>query len=357
MNDWLTMLTDASQMFLFLAFELSVLFLAISTGVSLIRQKIPDTKIQAMLGARKGRGYFISAALGALTPFCSCSTIPMLRGLLSAKAGFGPTLTFLFVSPLLNPIIVGLMWATFGWKVTVLYAVIAAGVSVLASMLLDMLGFERHVIDPKGAKQSSCGTGCSTTTSEPASVSATTCCSSKAIKSIKPLKAQTSCCTMQSNEAASTLSCCADGTAALTQAPVILTAFAKARLDAWQQFKDVFPYLLLGVLIGSFIYGFIPAEWIAAHAGADNPLAIPFSAIVGIPLYIRAEAVIPLASVLLGKGMGMGAVMALIIGSAGASLTEVILLKSMFRTPMIAAFLTVILGMAVMMGYLTQSLL
>ncbi|MCS3767901.1 uncharacterized membrane protein YraQ (UPF0718 family) [Aeromonas hydrophila] len=351
MNDWLTMLRDASQMFLFLAFELSVLFLVISAGVSLIRQKIPDTKIQAMLGARKGRGYFISAALGALTPFCSCSTIPMLRGLLSAKAGFGPTLTFLFVSPLLNPIIVGLMWATFGWKVTILYAVIAAGVSVLASMLLDMLGFERHVIDPKEAKQSSCGTGCSTTTSEPASVSATACCSSKVIKSIKPLKAQTSCCTAQADEAASTLSCCADGTAALTQAPVIPTAFAKARLDAWQQFKDVLPYLLLGVLIGSFIYGFIPAEWIAAHAGVDNPLAIPFSAVVGIPLYIRAEAVIPLASVLLGKGMGMGAVMALIIGSAGASLTEVILLKSMFRTPMIVAFL------AVMMGYLTQWLL
>ncbi|MEH8118392.1 permease [Aeromonas allosaccharophila] len=356
MNDWLTMLTDPSQMFLFLAFELSVLFLVISAGVSLIRQKIPDTKIQAMLGARKGRGYLISAALGALTPFCSCSTIPMLRGLLSAKAGFGPTLTFLFVSPLLNPIIVGLMWATFGWKVTVLYAVIAAGVSVLASMLLDMLGFERHVIDPKEAKQSSCGTGCGTPTSKPASVSATACCASNAIKSVKPLKAQTSCCTAQPDETEPTLSCCADGTASLTQAPVIPTALAKARLDAWQQFKEVLPYLLLGVLIGSFIYGFIPAEWIAAHAGADNPLAIPFSAIVGIPLYIRAEAVIPLASVLLGKGMGMGAVMALIISSAGASLTEVILLKSMFRTPMIAAFLTVILGMAVMMGYLTQLL-
>ncbi len=152
------------------------------------------------------------------------------------------------------------------------------------------------------------------------------------------------------------LSRCADGSVALTQAPVISTALAKARIDAWQQFKEVLPYLLLGVLIGSFIYGFIPAEWIAAHAWADNPLAIPFSAVVGIPLYIRAEAVIPLASVLLGKGMGMGAVMALIIGSAGASLTEVILLKSMFRTQMIAAFLTVILGMAVMMGYLTQLL-
>lgn len=353
MNDWLTMLTDASRMFVFLAVELSALFLVISASVSLIRQKIPDAKIQAMLGARKGRGYLISAVLGALTPFCSCSTIPMLRGLLSAKAGFGPTLTFLFVSPLLNPIIVGLMWATFGWKVTVLYAVIAASVSVLASMLLDMLGFERHVIDAKETKQSCSGTACGATTSETASVSATPCCSGKAIKSVTPLKAQASCCIAQP-EAAPTISCCTDGTVALTRAPVIPTAFAKARADAWQQFKEVLPYLLLGVLVGSFIYGFIPAEWIAAHAGADNPLAIPFSAVVGIPLYIRAEAVIPLASVLLGKGMGMGAVMALIIGSAGASLTEVILLKSMFRTPMVVAFLTVILGMAILMGYLAQ---
>ncbi|HHQ4636713.1 TPA: permease [Aeromonas veronii] len=355
MNEWLTMLTDAAQMFLFLAVELSVLFLVISAGVCLIRQKIPDEKIQRMLGARHGKGYLLSALLGAVTPFCSCSTIPMLRGLLSAKAGFGPTLTFLFISPLLNPIIVGLMWATFGWKVTLLYAVIAASVSVMASMLLDRLGFERHVIDPKEATPS-CGSDCGPATRATTQAH----CSDNqrgTIRAIKQLKG-TECCPAPQPEMAeqATLPCCGDGTAALTRAPQLPTAWVKARIDAWQQFKTVLPFLLLGVLIGSFIYGFIPAEWIAAHAGADNPLAIPFSAIVGIPLYIRAEAVIPLASVLLGKGMGMGAVMALIIGSAGASLTEVILLKSMFRTPMIAAFLTVILGMAILMGYLTQLL-
>ena len=109
MSSWLAMLQDAAEMFVFLAVELSLLFIVISAGVSLIRQKVPDHKIQQMMGARKGRGYLLAALLGAVTPFCSCSTIPMLRGLLSAKAGFGPTLTFLFVSPLLNPIIVGLM--------------------------------------------------------------------------------------------------------------------------------------------------------------------------------------------------------------------------------------------------------
>ena len=104
------------------------------------------------------------------------------------------------------------------------------------------------------------------------------------------------------------------------------------------------------------IYGFMPTEFIASIASNENPLAIPVAAVIGIPLYIRAEAVIPLSAALAAKGMGLGAVMALIIGSAGASLTEVVLLKSIFKTPMIIAFLTVILSMAVTAGYLYRYL-
>lgn len=102
------------------------------------------------------------------------------------------------------------------------------------------------------------------------------------------------------------------------------------------------------------IYGFMPTEFVAKIASEDNPFAIPVAAVIGIPLYIRAEAVIPLSAALAAKGMSLGAVMALIIGSAGASLTEVILLKSIFKNQMIAAFLVVILGMAVGAGYLYQ---
>lgn len=352
MNELSTMLSDASNMFVFLAAELSVLFLIISAGVALARQKFSNTRIQQVLGQRQGKGYLIATLLGSLTPFCSCSTIPMLRGLLSAKAGFGPTLTFLFVSPLLNPIIVGLMWVSFGWEITLTYIVIAAGVSLLASLLLDKLGFERYVISDDKRK--------------------TTCCNAELKTVIAQEKPKTPCCTapvVPEKSSAPTSSCCnaskpvtGNSTATASspnehsqhQTTVERTGlnYRQAGLDAWKQFKEVLPYLALGVLLGSFIYGFVPAEWIATHAGSNNPFAVPLSAVIGIPLYIRAEAVIPLASSLLGKGMGVGAVMALIIGSAGASLTEVILLKSMFRTPMIVAFLTVILGMAIMMGYL-----
>jgi len=107
-----------------------------------------------------------------------------------------------------------------------------------------------------------------------------------------------------------------------------------------------------GIALGSMIYGFMPTEFVSAMASDANLFAVPIAAIIGIPLYIRAEAVIPLSAALAAKGMSLGAVMALIIGSAGASLTEVILLKSIFKNQMIAAFLVVIIGMAVGAGYL-----
>ncbi len=109
---------------------------------------------------------------------------------------------------------------------------------------------------------------------------------------------------------------------------------------------------MAGIAVGSMIYGFMPTEFVASIASEDNSFAIPVAAVIGIPLYIRAEAVIPLSAALAAKGMGLGAIMALIIGSAGASLTEVILLKSIFKHQMITAFLMVTLSMAVGAGYL-----
>src|SRR5699024_8176547 len=123
--------------------------------------------------------------------------------------------------------------------------------------------------------------------------------------------------------------------------------------SAWADFIEVLPYLLLGIAIGSVIYGFIPTELLEKYAGPNNPFAIPAAAVIGVPLYIRAEAVIPLAAALMTKGVGAGAVLALIIGSAGASLTELILLRSLFSLKLLAAFVTVIFTMAIIAGYAT----
>lgn len=108
----------------------------------------------------------------------------------------------------------------------------------------------------------------------------------------------------------------------------------------------------MGISLGSFIYGFAPTEFISQYTGADNLFAIPFASIIGIPLYIRAEAVIPLSAALIEKGMGLGTAMSFIIGSAGASITELILLKSIFNKQMIIAFVIVVLTMAMFSGYI-----
>ncbi|WP_282066341.1 permease [Vibrio rotiferianus] len=367
----MTMAKEALDMFAFLATELIILFLAISYIVGVLQDFLTPEKIQSILSSKKGKGYFIAALLGSITPFCSCSTIPFLKGLLRARAGFGPMMVFLFASPLLNPVIIGLFVVTFGWKVAVFYFAIAMTVSVVAGYVLEKLGFERYVKPEayEAAGTSSCGTSCgdsskkkeqakpasscgTSTCGEPVPVAAkTSCCSEPA-----PAVAKTSCCgdSEPKAEPKVEVSCCSsDGSATATvveeKEP---SRWVRIWHSTWKDFKQVFPYLMMGIAIGSFIYGFIPTDLIAEYAGEAKWYAIPVAAIIGIPLYIRAEAVIPLSAALVQKGMALGSVMALIIGSAGASLTEVILLKSIFKNQMIAAFLFVILTMAMGAGYL-----
>ncbi len=290
---------ETFNMFVFLAVELTLLFLAISYLVGVLQEYVPPAKIQRLLSDKNGKGYIMAALLGAITPFCSCSTIPFLKGLLRAGAGFGTMMTFLLASPLLNPVVMGLFLVTFGLQVTIFYFSVALGVSLIAGYGLEKLGFAKYV-KPE-SYQASENTGCGTSCAEP----------------LPPEN-----------------------------------KWLKIWKATWIDFKKVLPYLAISIAISAVIHGFIPTEFVASVASEENPLAVPVAAVIGIPLYIRAAAVIPLSAALVAKGMGLGAVMALIIGSAGASLTEVILLKSIFRNQMILAFLFVVLGMAISAGYL-----
>ncbi len=352
----MTMLGETFHMFLFLATELTLLFLVISFIVGVINELLPAGKVQAILSSRNGRGYLTGAILGSVTPFCSCSTIPMLTGLLKARAGFGPTMTFLFTSPLLNPVIIGLFLVTFGLKVTVIYAVVALVVAVVASVILEKLNFARFI--RRDVLEAGSSSGCdskSATASQSCSSApaSSTCCDSKdtaASQSSNDTPATSGCCDSKST---ATSPCCDSKPAATgcctTEQPE--SRWVRVWRDTWAQFRKVLPWLMVGVVIGSFTYGFVPNELITRFAGPENPLAVPVSAFIGIPLYIRAETMIPLAATLAAKGMSLGALMALIIGSAGASITEVFLLKSLFKGPMVAAFLLVIFSMAIIGGY------
>ncbi|WP_117236165.1 permease [Vibrio maerlii] len=347
-----TMLSEALDMFAFLAVELTILFLAISYIVGVLQEFLTPEKIQSILSSRNGKGYFVAALLGSITPFCSCSTIPFLKGLLRARAGFGPMMVFLFASPLLNPVIIGLFVVTFGWQVAVFYFAIAMFVSVVSGYILEKLGFERYVKEE--AYQDSPVSSCGTSASCGETKSTTSTCGTPTPAKNSCATAENTCATAESScgEPKVTVSCCGTGEATMKIEKVEPSRWVKIWHSTWKDFKQVLPYLMMGIAIGSFIYGFIPTELIAQYAGEGKWYAIPVAAVIGIPLYIRAEAVIPLSAALVQKGMALGSVMALIIGSAGASLTEVILLKSLFKNQMIAAFLTVILGMAISAGLL-----
>lgn len=301
------MIISSGEMFIQLFVELTILFLVISYLVALINQKLPSEKIQQLLGARKGRGYLTAAGLGAITPFCSCSTIPMLIGLLKAKAGFGPTMTFLFTSPLLNPVVIALFIPVLGMKITIFYAGLALISSIVAGVLLQHFGFNRFIKqDMLKPIPSSCSTDCGSSDGS---------------------------------------SCCSG---VIEKEP---TFWKKAWEESWALFRSMFSYMLIAMLIGSIVHGFVPADFFAEVANAENPAAIPTAALIGIPLYIRVTALLPLVGSFIAKGVSIGAIIALVIGSGGASLPELILLKRLFYWPLILAFLTVIFSMAVIGGF------
>ena len=298
-------LFTAGQFFLVIAAELIILFIGISFLVGLIREYVPEEKIKAALKNRKyGMGNVLGAGFGALTPFCSCSTIPLLVGLLDVGIPFGIAYSFLIASPLLNPVIFFLLLALFGIVPTLIYTAIAFSIAVISGILLDRAGYAKYVKAVTLEKTAACD------------------------------------CHTEDQSASS----------------VHKARFIRSLGFAFTLFRQVVPYLILGAAIGAFIYGFVPDDLIIAVAGPENPLAIPIAAIIGVPMYIRAETIIPISAVLVGKGMGIGAVMALIIGGAGASIPEVTLLASIFEKRLVAAFVVTVLGVAILAGVIFQFL-
>jgi uncharacterized protein len=300
--------TTAGIYFLQIAGELIALFIGVTFLVGLIQEYVPQDKIQRFLNrAPKGVGNVIGAGFGALTPFCSCSTIPILVGLLNTGVPFGICISFLLASPLLNPVIAGLLLMLLGWKITAIYIVFTFIAAVLAGLLLERLGF------------------------------------SSSVKSV----------TVEGGNVGGLAADPMPGAGFWEiHGPRIRRAFG----FAWALFKHIFVYLMIGAAVGAAIYGFVPQDIIVKIAGPDNPLAIPVAAIIGIPMYIRAETIIPISAVLMGKGMGVGAVVALIIGGAGMSIPEISLLAAIFKKKFVAVFVAVILVVAVLAGFLARLL-
>ncbi|MEG3638689.1 permease [Magnetococcus sp. PR-3] len=338
MDTFLPMAKEALSFFTFTFAELAILFVGISMFVGILQIYIPAEKVKKLLSARQGRGYIVGASLGALTPFCSCSTIPLMIGLLKAKAGFGPTLSFLLTSPLVNPVIIGLFWMTFGLKATLVYGLLAVSMAILISYVLERLNFQRFINHHALTDHATPANTRPLAGTQPANSS---CCSQVEPKT--PSCADNRC----------EVQIQTDSTATLTPSiPFASLPWGDIFKQSVQQFKQFLPYVAIGVTIGAVAHGFVPQTFVAQYAGSDSLWAIPIAAIIGVPLYVRVESMIPIAVALMGKGMGLGAVVALIIGGAGASLPEVIMLKRIFKLPLLLAFLVTVFTIAISAGLL-----
>ncbi len=276
--------------FVTLILELAVLFVGISFLINLVQIWIPYDKVNMWLS---GKNSFIGA-LGAIvfafvTPFCSCSTIPIIVNLLNKKVRFGIVMIFLFSSPILDPTIITLMVFALGWKVATFYTLITSVLSIIIGFALEKMGFEN------------------------------------AVKEVS----------VQNID--------------VTSETFNVAAAWKATIDLM---KAVYPYLLFGAGIGAFIHEVVPTEWISTYLGGDSWWLIPLAAIVGIPLYVRLSAMIPVSQILIAKGMGAGAVMALVISSAGASMPEIVMLNSIFQKRLVAAFIGSVILMSTVSGFL-----
>ncbi len=338
--------------FVFLFGELMLLFILISFFVGLLQSYISRDKIQKALTTKyRFLNSVLGAVLGSVTPFCSCSTIPLLLGLRKSRAPFAGMVSFLLTSPILNPMIIIIFFSFFGLVPTLLYAGIALVFAIVVGYILDRLGFERYFKDSNIANyDESGGCGCSAPTTS------TSCC--EATEDISdcgyaaPVSSG-SCCSPEASEASG---CCeAADMSFKAQTGTVLQRHLKvwkyALKDAWEQFKKITLYLLVGAGIGSFIYGFVPSELLVQIAGEQNPFAVPIAAVLGVPMYIRTEAVLPLANMLIGQGVGLGTMVALIIGGAGASIPEISLLSTLFKKQFIITFLICIFTVAVISGY------
>ena len=316
--------------------ELAILFVLISILVSMINYYLPGNKVRQLLSGN--RGYGIAMALGAVTPFCSCSTLPMLVGLLKARAAFGPLMAFLITSPLLNPYVFALFWLTFGVKVTLLYSIGVLTVAALAGYCLQQLGFERFIrpelLQPATPPNSSC----------------TAASDNIHCNSASPTLARTNSSLANSSTIAAA-SCCSEK---LTISPQVYRFDLPVRQlikDAISQLRTMLPYMILGVAAGAALHGFVPVTLFNQLASVDNLIMIPLAALIGIFLYVRASTMIPIASSLLAKGLSMGTVMSLTIAGAGASLPEMIMLKKIFHWPLLLAFGMLVLATACITGF------
>ncbi|MBA6356970.1 MULTISPECIES: permease [unclassified Colwellia] len=298
-----TKLGDALHFFIEDTTKIFFLLLIMIYAIALLRASMNVEGIRDYLaGKHSGVGYLLGSSFGAITPFCSCSSIPVFLGFTSAGIPVGITMSFLITSPLINEVAVLLLLSLLGWKFTLLYIVVGMSVGILGGIFLDAIKAERW-LQSFAAKALQRGQNTVRVKAK-----------QSAILSLKQRH-----------------------------------TFAKEELS--EIFGRVWKWVIVGVGLGSALHGFVPDGWIQAHLGDGQWWSVPSAVLLGIPLYSNATGVIPVMESLLKQGLPVGTTLAFCMSTVAASFPEFILLKQVMQWRLLAILFILLLSAFTLIGW------
>lgn len=275
--------------------EIVILVILVTYLMGIVTSYLPMDKIRVYLEKNKksGLGNVLASILGAITPFCSCSSIPLFVGMMQARIPLGIALSFLITSPLVNEIAIAIFWVSYGWKVTVIYVITGIVLGVVGGIILEKLGMAKYVAEW--------------------------------IKELGENRAE-----------------------AVKDNRTFLERLPEINTEALKTLKKLIPYIFIGLAIGSFIHGYVPQSFFENYISKSNPFAVPIAVVLAIPLYIDAVGVLPIIESLVNKGVPLGTAIAFMMASIGLSFPEALLLKKVMQKKLIIAFFTTIgIGMII----------
>jgi uncharacterized protein len=293
-----TLLAKAVHFFIYDTIKIFILLYVIIFIVSIIRSFFPPEKTKNILSHKKKYiGNIIASLLGIVTPFCSCSAVPLFLGFIEAGVPLGITFSFLISSPMINEVALIMLWGMFGWKIAILYICSGLVIAIISGIIIGKLKLE-HWLEESMIEKRNCA--------------------------------------------------CSDSENTLTWNQRIIYA------DQYTNdiVKKIWIYVILGIGIGAFIHGYIPSDFLAAYAGRGTWYAVPLVVLIGIPLYSNAAGVIPLVSVLVEKGVGIGTALAFMMAVTGLSLPEFMILRRVMKIKLLLTFACIVGIGIIITGYM-----
>jgi len=320
--DWLnltpgTRWADAVHFFVEDVSKIFTLLVIMIYSIAFLRASLNAEKVRTFLSNKHPSiGYFLGSSFGAITPFCSCSSIPVFLGFTSAGIPVGITMSFLLTSPLINEVAALLLVSLLGWKLTVFYIVIGMTVGILGGFFLDLIHAERW-LQPFAAK---------------------------ALMNARQ--------SINDSTVRPPTSTCESHLSTLTLADRHIFAKSETR----DIFTRVWKWVFIGVGLGAALHGFVPDNWIETHLGDGQWWTVPAAVILGIPLYANATGIIPVIESLISNGLPIGTTLAFCMSTVAASFPEFILLKQVMQWKLLAILFAMLLFSFTVIGWAFNAL-